>query len=625
MANVFRQNEISLFGTYFPIIGTVQSRTINTFAEKQVFGDISKDSGVVTSEWIIDDQRGGIGVREADEKIHNNRSWWSECYIEKGHILLPALVTSAGNPGNTAPEVTIEYRNEQYVAFGTNVYKWLDTINGWSSSLYTLPALPTDTIVYKDKLYFACGSDFVRFDGDTWILGLALTEASSAQPSRFFIEWDGKLLNLDNDGQLDYSVDEGVKWIANAPSDLAAGSYTSLFLYRDAAGNTIPYSGTKSGLYALKFDDAKWIETGVIFPKHQYAGMGANAWNDAAYIPMGLTVREYSTAASPAPVRLMGLDRDDGIPSDYRGNIIRIIPSHQEFFALLDATEIDASDHFPASAFNTYGNVQIQDNLGYSVIFRYNNRDAWSVVYKSGSTDKPVKCGAISTANGKYRLWFGMDGNMYYRALQVTIQHPLEIDDFEYGNVKEHITSRFNADNAVIRKTATLFTVSVNATSTEYIEFYYRIDGGSMWTQLTNSTFTDGKVITDGIHKFTFSSDSGLVFDDVQFRAVLTRSSSDTRVTPDLHWMRLSYLKESDVQWGFSLRINCSQNYRRKTAKVLDASLKAAADPGILGDFSFRKGNSTESHKVKILPPLQGVEIGGVKYESIYDVALIAP
>ena len=628
MATTYRQNEVSLFGTYFPIIGPVRPTTINEVEERDLFGDSSKVSGPVLSHWVIDDQSGGIGVREADEEVHNKRSWWSELYTDSpGHIILPALVTDAGAPTSAAaPEVTIEFQDEQYVAFGTQVYKWLDTINDWSASLYTLPAIPTDVVVYKKKLYFACDADFARFDGTTWITGAALSSSTTTkQASRYLVVWDSKLLNLDNDGQLDYSVDEGVTWVANAPSDLASGSFNSLFLYRDAAGNVIVYLGTQIGAFSLNFDDAEWIETSVVFPRHEFAALGANRFNDFAYIPVGLTVREYSTDP-PAHIRSMGLDRDDGIPGEYRGNIISIIPSHQEFFALLDATSIDDLQHFPASADHAYGNVQVEGDKGFSIIFRYNRHDSWSVVHKSSSTSKPVKCGAVSNANGKYRLWFGMDGKMFYRELQVTIQHPLEITDYEFGTGKEHITGKFNADNVVIRKTGTRFTIcALGTSSTEYIELYYRINEDTAWILLANSTFTGGKVTSDGIHEFTFDTDKGIVFDTIQFRAVLTRSSTDTKVTPDLLWGRLSYLKESDVRFGFAMRIDCAHNYRRKTAKALRAALFAAAVPGQLGEFSFRKSNGADSHLVRILPPTSGVEIGETKHDGIYDILLVAP
>ena len=58
MTTVHRRNEIHLFGDFFPIMGDVKIKNAAQLAEKQVFGDFSKESDQVLSSWIIGDLRG---------------------------------------------------------------------------------------------------------------------------------------------------------------------------------------------------------------------------------------------------------------------------------------------------------------------------------------------------------------------------------------------------------------------------------------------------------------------------------------------------------------------------------------------------------------------------------------
>ena len=73
------------------IMGTYHSRMpgkVNT-------GPDEFDKENFLSNWIISDQRGGIGVDEMDESVHADRSWWTNCITDyDGHMTLPRLATA---------------------------------------------------------------------------------------------------------------------------------------------------------------------------------------------------------------------------------------------------------------------------------------------------------------------------------------------------------------------------------------------------------------------------------------------------------------------------------------------------------------------------------------------------
>ena len=622
MATVFRKNEISLFDVYYPIIGVVQPQVASRFAPKQVIGDYTKDSELVSSSWIMSDQSEGIGIKNMEEVKDAKRCWWSTSEIGyRGHLLLPVLITATTNPTTADAAVIIEYGNEQYAAFGTAVHKWAEGSSSWGSSLYTLPSAPTDAFVHKGKLYFACATDFIRFDGTSWTTGTVL--AGTAQPSRYFVEWDGKLFDLDNTGQLDYSTDEGVTWTTNAKSSLTTGYFNSLLLYRDVPGEVIIYMGTKQGLYALDYDNAKWYATelsGNAMPFHDYACKGALWWRDALYLSSGLAIYRY-VASNPAGVSLMGPDRDYGIPGDYRGNIVKLIGDNNAIYALLDATSADTQDLYPAGQ---YGDIQDYDAVGFSAVLRWDTK-GWSVSYLSADESLALTTGVVSTADDIYRLWFAVDGSVSYMPLQQTIQNPLEISDFAFGASSEHISPWFDADNSVVDKLAvTVRGLYKSMTATEYIKLYYGLDyDDDTWTPLTNTTFADGQIDANGETEFTFASDAGLAFKAIRFKEELARGSS-SNVSPDRNWIRLTYIKLLDVKWGFNVKVDCSRNYRFKTARSLVSSLKTALDTQTLGAFIFKDGNGSESHQVRIAN-LSGAEIGGKRSEGVFEIQLIAP
>jgi hypothetical protein len=618
MVTVHRNNEISLFDVRYPIIGPVRNLQASQFAPKQVFGDYTKDSEEGLSNWVVSDQRGGIGIKDMDETKDADRCWWSTCELGyKGHLTLPVLATDGGNDTVSNAEAIIEYVNELYVAFGASVRKWVEGTSSWGSELNALVSAPKDALVHKSKLYYACTTDFERFDGSTWTDGATL---GSAQPCILFAEWDAKLFTLDNDGQLDYSIDEGVTWTTNAKSNLPSGYFNSLFTYRDAAGAMILYMGTKEGLYALDFDNATWIRQEVEFPYHDYNCKGATKWRDALYLSSGLAVYEV-IAGNPVSVRPMGPDRDYGIPNAYRGSIIKLMAGHNALYAFIDATSETARDEYLAGE---YGDLVAYDNIGSSLVMKWDGQ-GWSVVYLSGTSDLPLKAGAIATADNIYRLWFGINVKVFYVPLQVTLQNPIEATDFPFAASSEHISPWFDKNNATGDAIAVRVEYyATDRTATEYTKLYYGTDyDDDTWTLLTNTTFADGQIDADGETEFTFASGAGLNFRAIRFKEEFVRGSTNT-LSPDRRWIRLNYVKVLDVREGFTVRVDCSHNYRFKTAKTLRSNLSTAQASGTLGQFAFMNAGSAETHRVRIADK-RGVEFGGKRSEGVYEVDLVAP
>ena len=626
---VHRDREISLFGEFYPIQNEVNQLLASKFAEKVVFGDITKESDVIRSSWISNDQRGGIGVKDGDEDIHGDRVWWSTSHLNTdGHLVLPALVTDATNPTTNADfAVGIEYENQFFAVFGNKLYRRTG-IDTWSSSLGSLVAPPTAAIVHKSKVYFACGSDFNRFDGSTLTTGVAL--AGTAQPSRYFAEWHNNLYALDDTGQMDFSVDEGVTWITDAKALKPRGYYTSMFTYHD--GSTPPqviiYLGTKEGLLSHDNGSTEFRETELRYPFNKFAGK-TEWWRESAYITSGMQVYRYTTSGQGASILEMGLDQNDGMPEEFVGHITKLIAGHNALYAFVDATSAPLTS--TRTLFGAEGNGGLFDGVmsrkeGYSTIFRWSGF-GWSVVYQGSATGNPVLEGAIGTANDENRLWFGIENTLKYVALPISLENPHEVSTSEFGASSTHKSFWFdNNESTETKLAAEVIGFFTGMTEDEYEKIYYGVDyddNDDNMTLLTNDDFPDGQIDSDGEAIFELASGAGVAFKAFRFREELVRGSTNT-LTPDRRWLRLAYLPTLKVKWGFTIRVDCTRNYRRRNKKAMEEDLKAALAAETMGVFQFRDGNSSETYRVKIFD-MNAVVIGGKRHEGIFDVDLVAP
>ncbi len=623
MVTLTRRNEIYLFGFFYPALSDVQESLATSWAQKQVTGDYTKDSELFTSSLVSSDHRGGIGIKDMVESKDADRSYFSTCELGfKGHLILPSLSYDCTNPttAKTDCAILIEYNNLMYACFGTDVRTWNEGAQAWTASVHTLSATPTDAIVHKSKLYFACNTDFERFDGTNWTNGATLS--GTPKPTLYFNEWDEKLFILSNTGNLSYTINEGVAFTVHATSGLGAGMFTSLFNYRDVDDVILPHMGTKMGVYILDFASTKWLETELKFPQHDYACLGATRWRDAAFIPVGVGVYLYQTSANPAVITPMGPDRDYGLPSEYRGNIIKLLGEHNALYALIDATAEATRDLYLAM-YEIDG--VFYDNQGCSLALKWDGM-GWSVVYASGTADEAMKTGTIATADGYYRLWFAVDKTVFYIPLNANLQNPLEMPESTYAASASHTWPWFDADNAVVDKMALAVSAyGAETSSTEYIMLYYGTDyDDSTWTLLTNTDFPDGKIDIDGETRFTFASDAGINFKAMRFKALFYRGSITT-LSPDLRWLRLEYMKLTETKYSYTVVLDCTRDYRHKRAGTLLEALKTAANTKTLGDFGFRNVlGITEVKRTRMLS-LKGVTVAGRVKEGQYSITLLEP
>jgi len=154
---VIRENEIVLNSIKFPIDGFIRESLISRFPAKMIVGDYDYSNEQILSNWIINDQKGGLLIEEMDESIHQDRYWWSTCETRfRSNILLPPLATLISLPA--AYSMAITNSDMELTTGWTNGARSSVQKHGGTYSWYVYP-----TDAYQDLTW------------DTWLQGKAIT------------------------------------------------------------------------------------------------------------------------------------------------------------------------------------------------------------------------------------------------------------------------------------------------------------------------------------------------------------------------------------------------------------------------------------------------------------------
>ena len=388
LARVTTENTISLGGTIYPLTSPVQPRLVNRYAQKISIGDTTGDSQANRSRLQLTDNRGGIGIDvftdvDVANGVNLNRSFYSSCYLRhEGHLTLPRLATvtaASGVTGIFEIGAINELSDEIYAAFGSSVRKFSFTSDSWGAALHALPAVATDSICLRlnGTIYLI----FAHTGGTT-----DTTDGSSFNDRTddvlYMTSWDDRLWGIDNTGQLRYALTIGT-WTNDAILPLPDSYVTDLFVDRDAGGEPIIYAATKIGLFAHDAANQRFVQTEFEVPFHDDAGKGVKRWRGAMYYPAGLSEYEF-VAGAPGTQRVMGPDRDDGLPSDRRGTIIGNVTTHNELVALVDSTSAAASDFAVNPSYSLNGAKVIDPDVGVSLLMGWDSR-GWQTMWESAA------------------------------------------------------------------------------------------------------------------------------------------------------------------------------------------------------------------------------------------------
>tara|TARA_R100000152_G_C6781667_1_gene216732 strand:+ start:3437 stop:5368 length:1932 start_codon:yes stop_codon:yes gene_type:complete len=643
MANkVVDDNEIYLGGTYYPLNRPVQSVLASIYPSKVTIGDTTRDSNLRSSIIAWSDWRGGIGVERMQGPADADRAWHSTCNLRhRHHLVLPALsaATTAELSDGTAITGAITFiqdlGTELYAGYGNTPYyyseggdHWTQVTNGGSA--YSFPATPTDSITVSMS-----GTDYivVAHEGGYSYFSSATTVVDKTTDARFLSFWDDRLWGIDKSGQLWYTLTIGGTPVNDALLPVQEEYVTDLFVARDAAGEQILYAATKVGLFAHDISNTRWVETQFQLPFHQFNGTGSVRWRDSIYNPSGLGIYKYINGTNNAVVTVMGPDRDDGLPATYRGTIKKLVGTHTELIAAVDATTApgaqaatDIPFQYGASAGISGHSAQvIADSSGQSSIVAWNDT-GWETkwIAPSSKAGKPVDKMLVSNAGkGDYRLWWGLDGQVYHQLIPFDVTNPSQLvavdgTDYAYESTGFHETPWFDAQQVEVDKLALKLKVEVeDASSDETVAVEYAIDYSTSYTSL-------GTISSSGTTTYTFGSGVGVSFRSIKFKLTLSRGS-DTSKSPDVVSTTLEFRKKLEAKYGHTVEVDLNNTYKGKNPKQLRSALISSIESNLLQEFTFRDdGGGTRNYYVDVTSAT-GIEYTGYDERGSSRITLVEP
>lgn len=615
-----QRHEIVLGGVRYPIIGPVRPVLLSQYPPKQLIGAPGPDDEPFLSNWTITDHRGGMGVDVLDPRDprHVARFWWATAWtLTRGIITLPPLATDCGNPTtSTDCDLSWEYDGEQFFAFGTNVYKWIDASATWSGVLTTLPATPTDVVVYRTTssavVVLACGATTVTYDGTTWT-----THASVA--STWLALWDDKVWKLADNGQLAYSTDpHGGIWTNDAVLRVASRDISGLLTgAHPDTKDPVLYAVTTSGLWIHDDTANKFEQTDFVLPARKNAGRGSSRWRAMVYFPTGMSVYQFNPVDHTVPVVTpVGPDLDDGMPQEMLGSIVRLVPTHNWLLALLDSTSSGTVGLYhgldtglTAASFPT--------RTGYTSVLAYNTL-GWHTLFRSSQSSFSGHMLAVSLAYGEYRLWFGIDRKVFFLPLDMAVSNPRHDPTRTFApGPAYYVTPAFNAGMAGKKLGVSLEVFTEGCSTTETVQVEVEYDRSGVWEPLGTIT-TNGR--TTYLLETTSGQGDGRVYDSIRFRFTLRRGSTST-ARPLVAYAVHPYLPLLDPIFGFDVEVDCSRTHGGRTAHQLRHALVAAAQTRTLLDFSYQD-ERVHTYKVRV-HALEGAEHGGILDQGVFRVRLM--
>lgn len=590
--DVFTADTWRLDDQLYDLSGPVQIASLSVLPARITTGAADRDQEQVRSSWILEDWSGGLGIVEMDETTESDRFQFGTLDTRRRRTATrpPKAQSTTNAPASTRLRTAAQYETSLYGAWDTKVRLIASGSSAWatpSEGTYTdLLANGTDSLVLRlgtsDWLVFADGEGTLRYDGTTWTYqngnGTTLPDA------QFLQEWFARLYTLDVNNVL-WWTDDFVTWHKVAPLPVPQGSVRRLGIFFDtsqapqlhATTNTGPDG--KGGLWIYNAEVGtvgQWFRTRLNYPGYPTAG-AADEWHGDWYQAAGQDTY-HNTGGSGPTVNPMGLSRDDGLPSDWRGDITSLVSTHNWLIAGLTAYDAGAGLTDALAVDEWFASAVVETSPARSALFAWTGA-AWHTIWTGAQSTLPLDWVGVTAIDRDVRLWWGYAGVAYWQQLPVGVFQPRDLPDWEYEDTGFVYSSRFDGGHPEWRKLACTWQSALrNASATATAAVQYSIDNGDTWQALTTTT-------EDRPDPVIFGTDGeGLEFYHIQLRIDLTASDSSTALEFDFGV--LTYVPNLDRLYSITATIDLSDP---NTSRELEEALQTTLDNGGLVTSSFRR------------------------------------
>lgn len=406
----------------------VQPVNLARYQGKQTTGDYTRDSDDQQSALILGSFLGGGQKLDAIEGADDERFYDSTVETTYANQISLNLKVDRFEGPNTARACPIGDLNDHfYACFDKSIRRWNAALGQWDTDGWSdLAAQPVRRGItqFGAYLYIPHGSGgYSTFDGATVV-------HSTDVDAIWFEVWDSKLIALTVDGDLCILVDPAGTWdiptITNGVGArrLPAGyKPRGMEVFWNKEGQPTLFILTDSRVFSYDHSVPKIFPTECTFPPHPTGGMGFTQWRSQDLLSgAGTGIYDYNGSV----VSAVGLDRDNGLPSRFRGDVIDLTPEHNAVFALIEGEQkvIPVDEELWTEQGLYYDDpIELDVTAAESCIWQFTG-GGWHNVWTSKGESGHATWQYVSIADGDYRMWWGFNGSMFTRKLRRSYHTP---------------------------------------------------------------------------------------------------------------------------------------------------------------------------------------------------------
>jgi hypothetical protein len=621
MSFVVSENEVLLYGTRYPLWGQVKRTLVTPFPGKVVTGDYKRADKILTSEWVISDLSGGLGILFQNLPQGQDRYWFGslETSFQRG-ITLNTQVFRADVEGSPFPAPVqrfVVYYDDLYAVSDAYLYR---TSGGQDGSVTFSPVRSAageafqadgrivEALVYGSRLYLLTSESLYAYDflETNWVrypnaggVGMAVFDSKL-----FVLAVDGTMRWTDTTG---LPFDPGADHVSSSFNlstaftnaglfPLLTGTFRQFLVYVDGQEQPALYAVTDRGLLLYDFAGESFHQTPLIWPRAEFVGE-ACVWRGEVFVPVEQHVYRYSLDV----IESAGPNKDDGLPFAYQGPIASVIPGHAFLYCVqryqkapFRSDALDFDFHLGYEWRNDryfFG----QDDLFSVVLFASPGSTGWHGVWIGSDVSGFPGSGIVASVGGRNRLWLSVGGYVYYLDSPSGLHNPLQRPWQRYQERQWLITPWFDAGWTELTKLALAVqaeTARCSETERVLVEIGWDYEEG----------FEPVAVIdTDGLHEIPLPYEGGRAFRSCRFRITLERDPADDRKTPVLLSLTLLYTRRPKPVWGWELMISTHREYKGLTPNQLTERLLEAAASEQSGILVYRDAdNVVRTHQVVV-------------------------
>lgn len=620
---VVREGEASLAGMFFDLNGPVRKSLISIIPGRLTIGDPTRGDSQLSSSWTLSDAKGGLLVERANPARDIDRGYFSTCETRyQNQISLAPAVDDRGLPTGvtSAPTVLFEHGDHAYGVFGTGVWKWDEASGTWgAAAVATLPSGATDFAYFAGTLWVACGDAAAvqKFNGTSSLV--AVNDGTDDFIATHLCVLDTKIYGMLSTGAMNSATDTGTIVIAAEGAldrDIDPSWIQGLHLYKDINGSPILYAATKVGLWFYDANNELWHASQLTTPRQDSGGRGATAWRGDFFYNAGVDVLKYNLGT----ISSVGLNKDDGLPSDQDGEIIAMLGGLNFLYVFLKGRG-QAAESDPLFGGAGAGETTIMPATeAFSSLWATDGNGIWHRLWGSDTSAGDVPCAAIIVADGQQRLWWSADGTVYSMDVPTGIHNPLRNPTARFQPAGYHITPWFDADWTEEKKIAVQLRVGFRGvTAAERVRVRVGLDDDEGFA--VDLGYLDAAGGPTGVAAFLFNGGLGVAFYRIRFRFELERGDADAK-TPFVRFFTLNYLKAIDAVYGYDLTINLMRDYKNQSPAQMRARLEACAEAESLVPLRYKDAAGNHLARIVRVNAYRFIEESGYDDRGTAQLAL---